>query len=172
MSSVVLDTKHHVPKRYVPQGISRKDREKQKKSLRKSRKLYKRGVYYERPKIASFKSKPSGHVERAKRMFGVDSMEPSRKLSRRTGCTMKALKKIVKKGEGAYYSSGSRPNQTARSWGLARLASALTGGPASKVDHDILEEGCLRKTERSVVQDYSDFVYTILLPDYASLRLP
>jgi hypothetical protein len=48
----------------------------------------------------------------------------------------------VKKGEGAYYSSGSRPNQTAQSWGYARLASAITGANASRVDYNILKEGC------------------------------
>jgi hypothetical protein len=48
----------------------------------------------------------------------------------------------VKKGEGAYYSSGSRPNQTPQSWAYARLASAITGGKASLVDYSILEKGC------------------------------
>ena len=48
----------------------------------------------------------------------------------------------MNKGRGAYYSSGSRPNQSAESWGLARLASAITGGNASKIDYGILESGC------------------------------
>jgi hypothetical protein len=55
---------------------------------------------------------------------------------------MSALKQIVRKGEGAYFSSGSRPNQTSQSWGLARLASSITGGKASAVDYNILNEGC------------------------------
>jgi len=55
---------------------------------------------------------------------------------------MAALNQIVSKGEGAYYSSGSRPNQTAQSWGFARLASALTAGKSAAVDYDILEKGC------------------------------
>ena len=58
---------------------------------------------------------------------------------------MKALKHITKKGRGAYYSSGSRPNQTAQSWARARLASALTGGNASAVDYYI----CLLYTSPS-----------------------
>ena len=58
------------------------------------------------------------------------------------GCSTDALKEIVRKGEGAYYSSGSRPNQTPQSWGLARLASAVTGGKAAAVDYNILEKGC------------------------------
>jgi hypothetical protein len=52
------------------------------------------------------------------------------------------LAKIINKGEGAYFSSGSRPNQSAQSWGIARLASAITGGKAAAVDYNILEKGC------------------------------
>jgi hypothetical protein len=63
----------------------------------------------------------------------------------KTGCTLSALNQIVKKGEGAYYSSGSRPNQTATSWGLARLASSLTAGKAAAVDYDIIKKGCNHK---------------------------
>ena len=48
----------------------------------------------------------------------------------------------MKKGQGAYYSSGSRPNQTAHSWGYARVASSVSGGKASAVDNHILEEYC------------------------------
>ena len=59
-----------------------------------------------------------------------------------SGCTKKCLRKIIKKGMGAYYSSGSRPNQSGSSWGIARLASSITGGKAAAVDYKILEEGC------------------------------
>ena len=52
------------------------------------------------------------------------------------------MKQIVRKGEGAYFSSGSRPNQTAQSWGLARLASSLTAGKSAAIDYDILKNGC------------------------------
>ena len=41
---------------------------------------------------------------------------------------------------GAYYSSGSRPNQTAESWGLARMYSYILGGPTRKIDHHITEK--------------------------------
>ena len=53
-----------------------------------------------------------------------------------------ALRQIVKKGQGAYYSSGSRPNQSGHSWGRARLASSITGGKAAAVDFHILEKTC------------------------------
>jgi hypothetical protein len=47
-----------------------------------------------------------------------------------------SLQKIVKKGEGAYYSSGSQ------SWGLARLASSLTSGKSAAIDYNIIKKGC------------------------------
>ena len=131
-----------IPKRYIPRFLTRKDRVKQRKNILKSRRLYKRGTYFARPKVKSFKSKPSGHVATAKRLYKVDTIKPNPSLAKKTGCSVGALRKIVNKGEGAYYSSGSRPNQTASSWGYARLASAITGGPASKIDYDILKKGC------------------------------
>jgi len=131
-----------VPLRYVPRTLRRKDRAKQITMLKKSRRLYRQGKYYTRRAIPSFKSKPSGHVSNAREMYGVQTIRPSAELSRATGCSIPALKQIVKKGEGAYYSSGSRPNQTAQSWGVARLASAITGGKASAVDFKIIQKGC------------------------------
>ncbi len=44
------------------------------------------------------------------------------------------------KGRGAYYSSGSRPNQTAESWAHSRLASVILNGPSRKIDKDIWEK--------------------------------
>lgn len=72
----------------------------------------------------------------------MDKIVPNKELSNATGCSIAALKQIIRKGEGAYFSSGSRPNQTAQSWGVARLASSITGGKAAAVDYSILEKGC------------------------------
>jgi hypothetical protein len=137
----------NVPKRYIPKILSKRDTKKQKQYLRKSRKLYKKGVYYQRPKVKTFKSRPSHHVENAKKIYKIDTMDPNKELAKKTQCSQAALEKIVNKGRGAYYSSGSRPNQTAESWGLARLASAITGANACKVDYDILFNGCKPKSK-------------------------
>jgi len=133
-----------IPTHYLPKSLSAKDKKKQLGMLLKSRKLYKKGKYYTRKNV-SYKSKKSGHVERAKAIYNIKTVTPNKELSDKTGCTISALQQIVKKGEGAYYSSGSRPNQTPQSWGLARLASAITAGKASKVDYSILEKGCDHK---------------------------
>jgi len=130
----------YIPKRYLPQQLTEKDREKQRKGLEKSRRLYRQGIYVPRPHVSSFHSKPSRHVVRAKAMYHVDHIGPTIALAKASGCPISVLKDIVRKGEGAYYSGGSRPNQTAQSWAMARLASALTGGKSAKVDFHLLRK--------------------------------
>jgi hypothetical protein len=131
-----------INKRYLPKRLTRKDRKVQARMLLKSRKMYKKGIYYTRKKVSSFKSKKSNHILNAERMYKVDKIDANNALAKATKCSINALKEIIKKGEGAYYSSGSRPNQTAQSWGKARLASSITGGKAAAIDYSILEKGC------------------------------
>lgn len=132
--------------RYLPMRLTRKDRKKQGKQLMKSRRLYKKGIYYSRLQVKSFKSKKSPHVIKAEKIYHVDKIGATDELAKATGCSKQALAKIINKGEGAYFSSGSRPNQSAQSWGIARLASSITSGKAAAVDYNILEEGCKPKS--------------------------
>lgn len=136
-----------VPKRYVPKQLSKKDKKKQARELRKSRTAYKKGKYHTRKKMKSFKSKVSPHIIKARKMYKVDKITPNKKLAKACGCKMEGLRKIVKKGQGAYFSSGSRPNQTGHSWGYARMASAITGGKAAGVDYNILEKYCKKNSK-------------------------
>ena len=128
--------------KYLPKRLTRKDKTSYLRELKKSRKMYKKGKYHTRRRVSSFKSKPSSHISTAKKMYGVDAIGATDSLAKATGCTKDALSQIITKGEGAYYSSGSRPNQTAQSWGIARLASAITSGKSAAVDYNILENGC------------------------------
>ena len=130
------------PIRYLPKSLSARDKIDQIKMLTKSKKLYKMNKYYTRKRLSSYKSKKSEHIGNARKIYNIQTVTPNAELSIKTGCTLATLNQIVKKGEGAYYSSGSRPNQTPKSWGLARLASALTAGKAAAVDYDIIDKGC------------------------------
>ena len=137
----------NVPERYIPKNLSKNDKRKLKKELLKSRKMYKKGKYYTRKKVKSFKSKKSNHIINTQNIYKLKSIKPSRELVKKTRCSLKTLKKIANKGRGAYYSSGSRPNQTAESWARARLASAITGAKASAVDIKLLREGCKKNSK-------------------------
>ena len=136
------EPKIRLPIRYVPTNLTKKDKQKQLNMLLKSRRLYKKNKYYTRKRVNSYKNKPSKHVANARKIYAIQNIRPSKELALKTGCSLSSLNQIVKKGEGAYFSSGSRPNQTAQSWGFARLASALTAGKAAAIDYAILQKGC------------------------------
>lgn len=118
--------KGKLPKRYTA-GLSKKDKEKQIQSIRK-------GTI--RPKLKSFKEKKSTFTEKFKEKYGNKSIDwISKNIIKKKGIEL-----IKKKGIGAYYSSGSRPNQTPQSWWKARLYSVIMGGKARKIDKDIWEK--------------------------------
>jgi hypothetical protein len=143
------------PIRYVPNVLTKKDKKKQINMIIKSKKLYKKHKYYTRKNISSYKNKKSNHISNARKIYNIKNITPNKELAQKTGCKISALKQIVKKGEGAYYSSGSRPNQTPQSWGLARLASSLTSGKAAAVDYDIIKKGCNHKKKAFLLANKS-----------------
>ena len=126
-----------IPKQYSS-GLSKKDKNKQLRSLKKSRKSYKKGKYISRPKLKSFKDKKSSWTQRFHKLH--PQAKTLKQISDVTGIPKPALSAVKRKGMGAYYSSGSRPNQTAESWGLARMYSYILGGPTRKIDHHITEK--------------------------------
>jgi exo-beta-1,3-glucanase (GH17 family) len=129
------------PKKYIPSYLSLSNSKTLKSEIKKSQKHYKKGKYYTRKNVTSAKAKGSQHVRNAKKIYGVKTVKVGKDLANKTGCSIEALSKIMKKGQGAYF-TGSRPNQTPHSWGIARLSSAITGGKSSAVDFKILQNGC------------------------------
>ena len=140
----MVDKKY--PKRYIPKSLSKEDKEKQKKQLDKSTSDYKKGIYTQRKKVDSFKSKPSPYVEQVKKKLNIKSATTTNianklgKTEKRKKQIKKGLEEIKDKGEGAYFSSGSRPNQTPQSWGIGRYSSVLVGGPSRKIDKKIVDK--------------------------------
>ena len=62
------------------------------------------------------------------------------KYSKSSGFSKAKLRKVAKRGMGAYYSSGSRPGQTPTSWAIGRVRSFATGkGGARKADSDLIK---------------------------------
>mgnify|MGYP001489192110 FL=1 len=129
------------PKHYYSK-LSRKDKKKQLRSLKKSKKSYKtkkgKKKYYTRPKLKSFKEKKSSWTQKIHKLY--PDVKSLKQLSKLVGIPKQALLEVKKKGMGAYYSSGSRPNQTAHSWGMARMYSFILGGPTRKVDKEITKK--------------------------------
>ncbi len=118
-----------INQKYVPKSLSPEDRKKQIKSIKEGTK---------RPKVESFKSKRSGNVARFENKYKTKITNDS--FISKNIISKAGIDQILSKGRGAYYSSGSRPNQTPESWARARLASVIMGGPARKVDKAIWDK--------------------------------
>tara|TARA_R100000734_G_C3227698_1_gene36856 strand:+ start:87 stop:488 length:402 start_codon:yes stop_codon:yes gene_type:complete len=116
-----------VPESYL-KGLKGKERRAQIKSIFEGK---------DRPDT-SFKSKRSGWVKKFEDKYKTKITD--KKFIHQNIITYTGQKKIIDKGKGAYYSSGSRPNQTPTSWGLARLASVILGGPSRRIDKKIWEK--------------------------------
>ena len=127
-----------IPKKYSNK-LSRKDKKKQLRSIRNARRSYRKGIYVDRPKLKSYRSKKSSWVTKFEKKYG-DNIKTYKEIEKATGIPKKALMAVVRKGKGAYYSSGSRPNQTATSWGKARMYSYIMGGPTRKIDKHITDK--------------------------------
>jgi len=118
-----------IPKKYLPESLTKEDKAKQKKSIEEKT---------DRPTVDSFKSKRSKFVVAFEKKYGTvitDDEFISKNIISKEG-----IKQILEKGMAAYYSSGSRPNQTKESWARARLASVIMGGKAREVDRKIFEK--------------------------------
>ena len=126
--------KRKLPAKYTLR-LSRRDKQKQVRSIRKAIRSYKRGVYVDRPKLKSYKNKKSQWIIKFENKYNHKITDKN--FINNNIISNKGQNLILKKGRGAYYSSGSRPNQTSSSWAYARLASVIMGGPARKVDKNI-----------------------------------
>jgi len=117
-----------VPKRYVPDTLSEKDKRKQIKSIFENK---------DRPNV-KYKERRSSWAVKFENKYGTNIKDVDfidKNILKKEG-----QEQIIMKGKGAYYSSGSRPNQTPFSWGYGRLASVIMGGPSRKLDIDIWEK--------------------------------
>jgi len=73
--------------------------------------------------------------------FKKDDSHSINEISKLTGFQLKGLKKIVEKGEGAYFSNPQSVRKNVKNptqWGIARVYSAVMGGKAQKIDKDLL----------------------------------
>ena len=123
-----------IPKSYVA-GLKGAERRKQVESIFKGE---------VRPKTSA-KPRRSSYTVQFDKKYGeqLDKMKggrSKRNIAKVTGIPFKAIDEVYKKGEGAYRSAGSRPNQTPQSWAQARVYSYILGGGARKADASITKK--------------------------------
>lgn len=118
-------------------GLTPHQRFLQQKAIAQSQKTYaETGQVIERPRVSSNPTPRSSWVKKfeAKHGFPITDLTNVKKAYPKAD-----VDGILAKGHAAYASSGSRPNVTPYQWAYARLASALLGGPAAKIDKHLLE---------------------------------
>lgn len=79
---------------------------------------------------------------------GSSSDTALKNLSKKHNVPLGILRQVMKRGQGAYFSSGSRPGQTPTSWGVARARSFASGsGGARKADNDLWKKVKARRAK-------------------------
>jgi hypothetical protein len=126
----------NIPKRYIPDTLSKADRQKQIKSIFEKT---------NRPKVDIKKRKSkwtlSFDKEYGKEIDKLKGGRSKRNIAKVSGIPFKAIDEVYKKAEGAFYSSGSRPNQSATSWAFGRTYAYIMGGKAvRKLDDHITKK--------------------------------
>ena len=124
-----------LPKRYLS-NLKGTDLKKQIKSIFEGK---------NRPAIKSRKARKSTWTAKFDRAYGDDIAKLKggkslKNIAKVTGISEKALKEVYDKGNAAYYTGGSRPNQTPASWAYARIYSYVMGGNTRKIDNEITEK--------------------------------
>ena len=138
MKNTVKKHCKNIPNKYYS-GLNIKDKIKQCQEIKKSKKYYQKRQYFTRKKLKSYKYKSSQHVKDFKKKYQI-SLGNLKEIERVTGVPVKASKEVLKRGRGAYLSSGTRPNQTPESWARARLASFILQRGAYIRDKDIWDK--------------------------------
>ena len=117
----------NIPAQYLA-GLKGQDRQKQIKRSYWRKSIFEGTI---RPKTKA-PEKRSSYVIKFEKKYNkkiTDEDWIHKNIITRTG-----QEKIKDKAMGAYYSGGSRPNQTPSSWAYARLASVIVGGPSRRID--------------------------------------
>lgn len=153
-----------IPAQYVPSHLTAADRRRQIRSIRHGT---------ARPRLASFKSRPSKWVVEFKRRFGHELDDAGLAFIDKYILDRRGIDQVLAKGRAAYYTSGSRPNQTAESWARARLAAVVVGSPgARKADRAIWEAHRRRETAlyRPFVSESRHKKYSVIVPSESGGR--
>lgn len=87
---------------------------------------------------------PESYKQKFNRKYGFSKNESHsiKEIASLSKITYRNALKIVKKGEGAYFSNPTSVRKSVsspRQWGIARLYSAVMKGKAAKIDKDLLK---------------------------------
>jgi hypothetical protein len=129
-----------VQRKYLT-GLTKKQQEQKIKSIEKTQKLLKQGkkkeaIQESKKRPTTKKGKESSFTIRFKKKF--PNVKPlTRDFTLKTGIPLSVQREIVKRGKGAFLSSGSRASVSSPTqWAYARLYAFYFKGINNKLDFD------------------------------------
>ena len=132
-----------IPEKYK-KGLSKKDAKEKTENIKETKELLKKGKQKEAEKLAKKRpttkdTKKSSYTIRFKKKF-PNTKPKTQKFFQDTGIPLKAQIEIVKRGEGAFLSAGSRASVSSPTqWGIARLYSYYFN-KGKTFDKDLIEK--------------------------------
>jgi len=138
MQAVKKDKKTGLPEKYLAGSTNRAARAS---SIKEGQEAYKEGkrlpdsYFDERQKY-----KEGGEVKKGKgakegsKPLNASTIASLKKKAKSSGKSLATLKKVYRRGQGAYLSSGSRPKTSMAAWAMGRVNSFIKGSKKHDTD--------------------------------------
>tara|TARA_Y100001937_G_scaffold33427_1_gene47692 strand:+ start:1373 stop:1795 length:423 start_codon:yes stop_codon:yes gene_type:complete len=138
MRAVKRDEKTGLPEKYLSGS---KNREARAKSIKEGQKAYKEGrrlpdsYFKERQEFKKGgKVKTGKGAKEGRKPLSASTIASLKKKAKSSGKSLSTLKKVYRRGQGAYLSSGSRPKTSMAAWAMGRVNSFIRGSKKHDTD--------------------------------------
>ena len=138
MRAVKKDKKTGLPEKYLSGSENRAARaetiEEGKKAYKEGKRLpdsyfYKRQEFKKGGKVKTGKGAKEG-----RKPLNASTIASLKKKAKSSGKSLSTLKKVYRRGQGAYLSSGSRPKTSMAAWAMGRVNSFIRGSKKHDTD--------------------------------------
>ena len=138
MRAVKKDKKTGLPEKYLSGSENRAARAE---SIEEGKKAYKEGkklpdsYFDERQKYKKGgKVKTGKGAKEGRKPLNASTIASLKKKAKSSGKSLATLKKVYRRGQGAYLSSGSRPKTSMAAWAMGRVNSYIKGSKKHDTD--------------------------------------
>ena len=138
MRAVKRDKKTGLPEKYLSGSENRAARAD---SIKKGQEAYKEGkrlpdsYFDERTKYKKGgKVKTGKGAKEGRKPLNASTIASLKKKAKSSGKSLATLKKVYRRGQGAYLSSGSRPKTSMAAWAMGRVNSFIKGSKKHDTD--------------------------------------
>ena len=138
MRAVKKDKKTGLPEKYLSGSENRAARAE---TIEEGKKAYKEGKrlpdsYFDKRKefMKGGKVKTGKGAKEGRKPLNASTIASLKKKAKSSGKSLSTLKKVYRRGQGAYLSSGSRPKTSMAAWAMGRVNSFIRGSKKHDTD--------------------------------------